>query len=178
MSDNCQSRSLIQSIFVNPILQSDTTATACESFDWYEHTNLTQSGDYTHTLPSANAEGCDSVITLHLTILRSTYLDLTVTACEEYRWEVTNITYEESGDYVYVTGNAAGCDSIVTLHLTINQPSIVNVEATVDSAYTWEVTGETYTSSGVYSHTIYGGAENGCDSTIILTLTIKYPDGI
>ena len=74
--------------------------------------------------------------------------------------------------------NAAGCDSIITLHLTINQPSIVNVEDSSINDYTWEVNGETYHESGVYSHTIYGGAENGCDSTIILTLTIKEPDGI
>ncbi|MBQ9471208.1 MAG: T9SS type A sorting domain-containing protein [Bacteroidales bacterium] len=43
----------------------DTTATAVGSFTWYG-TTYTASGDYEHTLPSA--QGCDSVVTLHLTI--------------------------------------------------------------------------------------------------------------
>ena len=156
---------------------ADVYKTNCDTFRWYDST-YTSSGDYIHVLEGANAEGCDSIITLHLTILETTYDDIYVTACEEYRWEVTSITYEETGDYVYMTENAAGCDSVVTLHLTINQPSVVNVEDSSVGDYTWEVNGETYQESGVYSHTIYGGAENGCDSTIILTLTVKEPDGI
>ena len=45
----------------------DTTAVACETFDWYEHHNITESCDnLTHTF--TNAAGCDSVVTLKLTI--------------------------------------------------------------------------------------------------------------
>ena len=43
----------------------DTTASAPGSFSWYG-TEYTGSGDYTHTL--TNAGGCDSVLSLHLTI--------------------------------------------------------------------------------------------------------------
>jgi hypothetical protein len=43
----------------------DTTATACDNFTWYGNT-YTMSGDYTYTLQTIN--GCDSVVTLHLTI--------------------------------------------------------------------------------------------------------------
>ena len=42
------------------------TASACDSYLWYGDT-LTQSGEYAHTL--TNAAGCDSVVTLHLTII-------------------------------------------------------------------------------------------------------------
>ena len=67
--------------------------------------------------------------------------------------------------------NAAGCDSTVTLHLTINQPSSAQVSATACSSYTWN--GQTYTNSGVYSYATTNAA--GCDSTVTLTLTINTP---
>ena len=51
---------------VNHSNTGDTTAVACNSFDWYEQTGITESGDYTHIFTNAN--GCDSVVTLHLTV--------------------------------------------------------------------------------------------------------------
>ena len=39
-----------------------------------------------------------------------------------YEWH--DVTYTQSGDYEYKTTNTAGCDSIVTLHLTITEPEI------------------------------------------------------
>ena len=77
----------------------------------------------------------------------------------------------ESGDYTSSTSywsNAAGCDSVVTLHLTINQP--VTAETTIetpDSCYTWN--GQTYCASGDYVQTLT--ATNGCDSIVTLHLT-------
>ena len=96
----------------------DTTAVAYDSFTWYEET-LTTSGDYTHVL--TNAAGCDSILTLHLTIEQATctttFGDTTAVVCESFRWY--SQTLATSGDYTHVLMNAAGCDSIVTLHLTI-----------------------------------------------------------
>ncbi|MBQ7490591.1 MAG: T9SS type A sorting domain-containing protein [Bacteroidales bacterium] len=176
-SSNGTDSTIILNLIVTHSSTADVYKTNCDTFTWFDST-YTASGNYTHTLIGGNSEGCDSIITLHLTILKTTASELSITACEEYRWEEADTTYYESGDYIFIMPNAAGCDSIITLHLTINQPSIVNVEDSSINDYTWEVNGETYHESGVYSHTIYGGAENGCDSTIILTLTIKEPDGI
>ena len=96
----------------------DTTAVAYDSFTWYEET-LATSGDYTHVL--TNAAGCDSILTLHLTIEQATctttFGDTTAVVCESFRWY--SQTLATSGDYTHVLMNAAGCDSIVTLHLTI-----------------------------------------------------------
>ena len=92
----------------------DTTATACESFVWHG-TTYTESAAPTYTL--TNAAGCDSIVTLHLTIRHATTGDTTATACESFAWHGT--TYTESAAPTYTLTNAAGCDSIVTLHLTI-----------------------------------------------------------
>lgn len=92
----------------------DTTATACESFVWHG-TTYTESAAPTYTL--TNAVGCDSIVTLHLTIHQATKGDTTATACESFVWHGT--TYTESAAPTYTLTNAAGCDSIVTLYLTI-----------------------------------------------------------
>ena len=54
---------------VNEPSYGDTTAVICSSelpFIWYEHT-LNATGTATHTL--TNVAGCDSIVTLHLTVL-------------------------------------------------------------------------------------------------------------
>jgi hypothetical protein len=75
----------------------------------------TDSGSYTEVL--TNAAGCDSTVTLNLTILQPTEYTLSQSACSSFEW-MGNI-YTESGSYTEVLNNAAGCDSTVTLNLTI-----------------------------------------------------------
>ena len=160
-------------LVVNEPTTGDTSAVACVSFDWYEHTGLTTSGDYTHVFVGGNANGCDSTVTLHLTINKPTMGDTTAVACVSYDWyEHTGLT--TSGDYTHVFegGNANGCDSTVTLHLTINTPTTGDTTAVACDSFDWyEHTG--LTTSGDYTHVFVGGNANGCDSTVTLYLTIN-----
>ncbi len=43
--------------------------------------------------------------------------DTTASVCNSFTWH--GITYYHTGDKIYTTTNASGCDSVVTLHLTI-----------------------------------------------------------
>ena len=52
-----------------------------------------------------------------MTINETQYAEESITACDSYAWN--GETYTASGDYVYTTTAANGCDSIVTLHFTI-----------------------------------------------------------
>ena len=152
---------------INHSNTGDTTAIVCDSFDWYEHTNITASCDnLTHTFTNTN--GCDSVVTLHLTINHSNTGDTTAIVCDSFNWyEHTGIT--QSGDYTHTFTNTNGCDSVVTLHLTINHAvsSEFTIETT-DSCYIWN--GQAYCVSGDYEQTLT--ASNGCDSVVTLHLTI------
>ena len=66
-----------------------------------------------------NSAGCDSLVTLDLTIFNATNDTDIQTYCESYTW-IDGITYTESNDSAtFVLTNSAGCDSIVTLDLTI-----------------------------------------------------------
>jgi hypothetical protein len=64
--------------------------------------------------------------------------------------------------------NVAGCDSIVTLNLSINSTTSSATQAACES-YTWN--GQTYTQSGTYTFTSTNA--NGCDSIATLILTIN-----
>jgi hypothetical protein len=49
--------------------------------------------------------------------------ELTVDTCNAYYWELTQETYYTDGDYTFTTQKLDGCDSTITLHLTIGHPS-------------------------------------------------------
>ena len=66
--------------------------------------------------------------------------------------------------------NSAGCDSIISLDLTINASTSSTI---IDSALdTYTLNGIDYTVSGSYVQTIPNA--NDCDSTIYLDLSISY----
>jgi hypothetical protein len=135
-------------------------------------TTYNTSGTYTHTLVGANANGCDSTITLNLTINQPvTGVDV-ITDCDSHTW-IDGNTYTSSNNTATFTifgGAANGCDSIVTLNLTINNSTTGSETATACDSYVWAADGNTYTSSGTYTATLTNAA--GCDSTAVLNLTI------
>ncbi|MGK0315747.1 MAG: gliding motility-associated-like protein [Saprospiraceae bacterium] len=118
-------------------------------------------------LVGASVGGCDSLITIDLTFLSSVEgTPYTETACEGDSIEVLGVTYTSSyfGDITLVGASAGGCDSIVTLDITILQNEKVPYLKNKCEGDTEEVGGITFTqtmNSGVA--TIPGGASNGCD---------------
>src|SRR5690554_3431954 len=158
------------SITVNPPATSTDVQAACGSFTWIDGVTYTSSNNIaTHTLTAAN--GCDSIVTLDLTI--NTFVtgtDVQAT-CGSFTW-IDGVTYTSSNNTATHTLTAAnGCDSIVTLDLTINTlVTVTDVKATCGS-FTW-IDGVTYTSSNnTATHTLT--AANGCDSIVTLDLTIS-----
>ena len=157
----------ILNLTVNPTVYTEETITACDSYEWNGQ-SYTESGDYTYTTVAAN--GCDSIVTLHLTINNSE-IGATeyVTICygETYTWN--GQTYSTEGEYSIVLSNVNGCDSIATLHLTISPIQYADEYITACDSYDWH--GQTYTQSGEYTYTTV--AANGCDSIVTLHLTIN-----
>lgn len=157
------------SLTINQPTSSTVIESECTSFTWAQNgMTYTTSGIYVDTIP--NAAGCDSVVTLNLTIVQPTTASVSATACTSYTWTQNGMTYTTSGVHTDTIPNMAGCDSIITLNLTINQPTSASVSATACTSYTWAQNGMTYTASGAYNDTITNGA--GCDSVVTLNLTI------
>lgn len=149
---------------------SSITAAACNSITINSQT-YTSTGIYTQTF--VNAVGCDSIITLNLTINNNTASLTTLTACDTYLW-TNGTTYTSTGVYNQTLTNSVGCDSIAILNLTINNSNTgIDVLAACNS-YTW-IDGLTYTASNnTATFTLTNAA--GCDSVVTLNLTISYPN--
>lgn len=149
---------------------SSLSASACSSYTWAENgETYTTSGSYNDTL--TNVSGCDSIITLNLTINLPTSFNLSATACTSYTWAENGVTYFSSGNYNDTLTNVAGCDSIITLNLTLNQPTSSSLTEIACGSYSWAQNGVSYFVSGSYNDTIQNA--NGCDSIITLNLTVN-----
>ena len=144
------------------------TAAICEgeTYKW-QGLEYDTAGEYSVTLTDVN--GCDSVVTLYLTINQPVTVDETIAACDSYTWN--GETYTATGDYTFTTVAANGCDSIVTLHLTINKSETVEETITACDSYTWN--GKTYTESGTYTYNTT--TDVGCERIETLYLTINKP---
>ena len=171
-SYGCDSVVTLHLTINNPV-HTATTETACESYTW-NGTAYTASGNYTYSHTDAN--GCTQVDTLHLTINTPIVTDVYDTACDNYTWFGT--TYTATGDYVR-TGTSAlpgGCDTTETLHLTINHSvTIFDTLSLLSNEMPYNYHGNTINSEGDY--TFNGTTIEGCDSTVILYVTVT-PVGI
>ncbi|MNU80153.1 hypothetical protein D3C71_697760 [compost metagenome] len=142
---------------------------SCYSYVWpLTGQTYTSSGQYVDTI--SNVVGCDSIITLNLTILSPSSSTETVTSCDIFIWPVNGQSYTSSGQYIDTIPNTAGCDSIITLNLTILNSSTGTETQTACGSFIWPINGQTYTTSGLYTDTIPNAVS--CDSIITLDLTI------
>jgi hypothetical protein len=157
---------------INSPSASTIDTVACESYDSPSGMyTWTTSGTYLDTIP--NAIGCDSVITVNLTINTPTSSTITISECNSYESPSGNYTWITSGTYMDTVPNVLGCDSVITVNLTINTPTSSTI--TVSECDTYESPSGNYTwnISGMYMDTILN--MNGCDSVIMINLTIADP---
>ncbi len=98
---------------------------------------------------------------------------LTVTSCDDYTWNLTNQTYDQSGQYQTTVVGPNGCDSVITLDLTIQTGPTASFEVTACDEYTWAANGQSYTNTGAYTTTVSNPGGNFCDSVLTLNLTIN-----
>ena len=163
------------SIYVN-ILPNSTThlfIDTCVSYLWPANGQAyNQSGQYSTIL--INQNGCDSTLILDLIVNQPDTVYSSFTSCDTYFWPANGQTYSQSGQYFTSFTNQFGCDSTMVLDLTIN-PSDTAVEYhTACNAFTWPTNGQTYSQSGQYFTSFTN--QFGCDSTVVLDLTVNPSD--
>lgn len=148
-------------------------ASSCVEYNSPNGNSYTDSGTYTEVLE--NEFGCDSLVKINLSIYEPSYNFMFASACSSYVSPSGNHTWTSSGSYFDTLDNMNGCDSIITINLTITNGFTSYDTRTECESYTW-IDGNTYTSSNnTATYTIVGGASNGCDSLITLNLTIVHP---
>lgn len=95
---------------------------------------------------------------------------ITTSACTSYTVPSSDETYFASGTYMDTIPNAAMCDSIITINLTITGPTTSTISPSACTSYMVPSGDETYFASGTYMDTIPNHL--GCDSIITINLTI------
>jgi hypothetical protein len=161
-------------VTLNLTINTSTAVTnlvsACESFTWIDGITYTANNN-SATFLLTDMNGCDSLVNLNLTINQSSSGEDVVVACEEYTW-IDGITYTSSNtDASFVLSNQFGCDSLVSLNLTIHSGSTSEETVTACDSYTWS-NGVTYTQSTSTPMLVFSN-QFGCDSTIVLNLSIN-----
>ena len=133
--------------------------------------------EYIDTLQTVH--GCDSVVTMDLTINYSFYAEENITACDGFTWD-NGITYTTSGIYYDSLQTNEGCDSVLMLDLIINPSpvfsfaqdtvgacggdSVILDAGSVYTNYLWSTGDTTQTiyanATGTYSVTVGNGTVN------------------
>ena len=117
------------------------------------------------------ADGCDSTVTLNLSILEHPMTTLDEIICLGDTYSVGNSVYANAGTYMDTLAAANGCDSIITLNLQTQAPIINDITAKICTGQTYAVGSSVYTMPGMYTDTL--SSSIGCDSIVNLTLSIE-----
>jgi hypothetical protein len=128
---------------------------------WFKTT-----GTHMDTIP--NAIGCDSVMTINLTITSTTYIIDTIFACDSNSFRGKNLT--TAGTY-YDTSFAASCDSVFIRTLTMGYASWASFTHFVCDSFV-SPSGKVWKTNGTYLDTIINAS--GCDSNMTFNLTFGY----
>ena len=160
---------------IQSFLISETTSsfsvTACGSYTVPSNdTTYTASGIYMDTIPNAN--GCDSIMTIDVTILPLSYNTISPVVCEQYTSPSGNYNWVVSGTYTDTLTNAVGCDSIITINLTVNQSTFDSIVEFACGSYT-APDGSVHSVSDTIDVVIPNAI--GCDSLIHIDLTVSQP---
>lgn len=171
-----------QLTIMNLTVNSDTTvhyqATVCEGTDFADYgftvVNATKSMVYKKKLEGANT--CDSIVSLTLTVLPKLYETVEAHICQGEYYEFNGVRYYTNTIHTdTISSVVTGCDSIVTLHLTVSPA--VSGESTIlichGASYPFGKWGN-INKPGTYVDTLVSAA--GCDSVATLHLKIADTD--
>ena len=124
-------------------------------------------GVYVDTIP--NAVGCDSLITIDLTVHHNVSASMALSSCGPYTAPGGEV-WATSGVYVDTVVTAAGCDSVLTVTLDVLSASSATLTESACETYT-APSGQVWTASGTYTDIIPNAV--GCDSVITVDLSIE-----
>ena len=129
----------------------------------------------TYIVTVSNSYGCTNSDSADVMVIDNNPQTFYDTVCQGSTYNNHGFTLSaqetaEVGEIVRTqTLSAVGCESEITLFLTVVPHDIVYLEQTATDSLVWN--GVTYTEDGTYTQ--YFNNQYGCDSTVILTLTLE-----
>ncbi|MBX2844720.1 MAG: hypothetical protein KTR13_00790, partial [Saprospiraceae bacterium] len=170
--DGCDSV-LTTELTVHPSFFEEQDEVLCDgqTYTLPDGTSVSNSGTYLTNL--LTTEGCDSIISTSLVFNPNFSFEFDVEICEGENFTLPDgSVVTDAGTYPILLSTQAGCDSLLTYNLTVNENYFLEVEATIcdDENFTLP-DGSIVTDPGVY--TVSFLSERNCDSTIQTTLTVN-----
>jgi gliding motility-associated-like protein len=180
-------------VTVYPNLSTTVNASICDGDQYsFNGQNLTAAGNYTANLTSVN--GCDSIVNLNLTInpVFNTTIDTSI--CQGDNFIIGSQNLSSSGQYNFTFQSQSGCDSLVTINLTVNPlpvllcspVTICSGDTTVLSpsgaiSYNWVPLFGAVNSQGILTvspnvsttFTLTGTDPNNCSTSIPVQVTVN-----
>lgn len=148
---------------------------------------FTEIGSY-YRIDTIAGPYCDSIVTLNLNIYTDfPDVEFHVTQCDNHTWAnyggrpytengelcYTGKTYDRSGDYIRHYQSVHGCDSIVTMHLTINPSKVSTPHKEACNTYEWAEAGIVFEESVInFEH--HFSTTLGCDSLVKMNVDMEY----
>ena len=130
-------------------------------------TVLNTTGLYTHH--DTTTRGCDSAASLALTVMPRGYSTDLQEVCDSLRWIDGTLYLRDTAGVTTTLATTFGCDSIVTLRLTVNSSYYSLYLDTFCAATPYTFRGRTCTRGGTYADTLQ--TARGCDSVLAVALT-------
>ena len=152
-------------------------------YKWYSGTNTTA----TLKVVDDNTDGggndfavdnillkkfCKATDTINIIFAPQTIIDtIDITICEnDLPYIYYDSVFTQSGTYFYDFSTNNNIDSTYLIHLNVLEPYINTINATICEGDTYTENGFNQNTSGIYTKELQ--TINGCDSTIILDLTV------
>jgi len=148
---------------VNTIQSETNNVAICDGEEHIEGTSsYTSTGNYSDIYTSVN--NCDSIVLTNLTV-NQTYYDLTeAQICSGTSFMFNGNSYTESDSVNFILTSNQGCDSIIELHLIVDDAINVSNEIDLCEGQSYTEGSSEYTVSGTYIDTYVN--VNGCDSAV------------
>jgi subtilisin-like proprotein convertase family protein len=156
-------------VTVMPIYNETASASICQGNTYLFGTQaITTAGTYTELF--ASIDGCDSIVILTLSVNTSFNETASATICQGNIYLFGTQTLTTSGTYTELFTSTGGCDSTVLLTLSVITSFNETASATICQGNTYSFGTQALTTSGTYTELFT--STGGCDSTVILTLSV------
>ena len=147
----------------------EQTVTICQGSSYTAAGNTyTLSGVYEDTLVAAN--GCDSLITTNLFVESILYATVFESICYGTTYNFNGNSIGSTGTYLDTLTAVAGCDSVVTLNLTVEPLINTSFSVTICEGTSYTHGTQTLSVSGSYPEMFT--SVDGCDSISTLYLFV------
>ncbi|MEM9819567.1 MAG: gliding motility-associated C-terminal domain-containing protein [Bacteroidota bacterium] len=127
------------------------------------------------TLDNVASNGCDSIINVDLAFHPPAINIFNSTLCTGESLTINGTVYDASnpqGTEILLGASANGCDSTINIELAFSTAIATELNEEVCDGGSVTINNTTYSTTGTFTETIVGGSSQGCDSIIVLNLTV------